>query len=107
MALTLTLLDSNHASDLRGDQISFAGEASYATGGSDFTALFNEKVKQSRTILSVVVVDCGGYVVAFDPATGKLKIYYSNSDAADGPLIEVPNATNLSAVTFIVLVLSK
>lgn len=41
-----------------------------------------------------------GYVFSFDHTNKKLMAYYSDYDGiADGALIQVPNATNLSAVT--------
>lgn len=42
----------------------------------------------------------GGYVGEFIPSTQKVKVWYSNSDAADGPLIEVAGTPDLSAVVF-------
>lgn len=35
-----------------------------------------------------------GYVPEWVPSTGKLQVRYGNNDAADGPLIEVPNGEN-------------
>lgn len=93
---------------LLADVCSFPGDSSYPTGGSTgFQTAIRAKYGDTRTILAVIGQDCGGYQVAWDPAAGKLMAFYSNSDAADGPLIEVPNATNLSGVTFHVLVIAK
>lgn len=94
----------------RMDAISFAGDGAYPTGG---TAAFQTSVRSALgvgnvDIVAVIPIDCGGYVPAWDNATGKLKVYYGDYDpAAAGPLVEVPNATDLSAVTFKVLVVSK
>lgn len=93
---------------LYADRISFAGEASYAAGGSAFKALFQAKTKDSREPLAVIAGDCGGYVPVYDPSTGKLKVYYGNNDGmADGPLVEVADMTNLAGVTFNLVVLSQ
>jgi len=94
----------------RMDAISFAGDGAYPTGG---TAAFQTTLRAALgvgnvDVVAVIPIDCGGYVPAWDNATGKLKVYHGNNDGgADGPLVEVPNATDLSAVTFKVLVVSK
>lgn len=92
------------------DALSFAGDGSYPTGG---TAAFEAYVKAKLAVGAIDVVavvgqDCGGYVPVYDKTADKLKVYYSDSNnASDGPLIEVPDTTALSGVTFHVLVLSK
>ncbi len=91
------------------DSLSFAGDSAYPTGG---TAAFEAYVKAKLAVGAIDVVacvgqDCGGYVPCYDKTADKLKVFYSNSDSADGPLIEVTDTTNLSGVTFHVLVLSK
>lgn len=91
------------------DRIAFAGDGAYPTGGTTgFDALVKAKVGDNRDVLAVIPMDCGGYVPVYAPATtGNLKVYYGdNNNASDGPLIEVPNATDLSAVTFNLMVLS-
>lgn len=88
--------------------LSFAGEASYTTTGMlGLEALFEAEVNQGREILGIIAGDCGGYLPVYMPATGRVKVYYYNTDAADGPAIEVPNATDLSLVTFNVCVISQ
>lgn len=94
---------------LRMDTLQFAADGAYPTGG---TAAFETAVRDaldvgSVDVLGIIPNDCGGYVPVYDQANDKLKVYYSNSDAADGPLIEVPNTTNLSGVTFNLVVVSK
>lgn len=92
------------------DVLSFAGDSSYPTGGTDaFEGLLETALNyQGRKILAVVPIECGGYIPQWDAATGKLKMYYGdNNNASDGALIEVPNTTNLSAVTMKLLVISK
>lgn len=90
------------------DLVHFTGDSAYPTGG---TASFKSKIRDlandNRQPLAVIGQDCGGYVPVYDHANDKLKVYYANNDGgADGPLIEVPNATDLSGVTFNVLVIS-
>jgi hypothetical protein len=91
------------------DLITLVGEASYAAGGS---AGLEAKVQAlaggaGRTILAVIPQSTGGYHLEYIRSTGKLLVFYSNSDAADGVLIEVPDATVLSGVTFVLLVISQ
>lgn len=90
------------------DLLSFAGDASYPTGGTaSFQTSVRNKLGKTVTVLAVLGQDCGGYTPYYDKTNDKLIVYYNNNDAvADGPAIEVPNATNLSGVTFNVLVLS-
>jgi len=71
-------------------------DSSYATGG--------EEVKPAqlglRNVFLVQAGNSGGYAFEYDYTNTKLKAYYGDNDSAsDGPLVEVPNATNLSAVT--------
>lgn len=90
------------------DVVQFAGDNAYPTGGTAFTAALASAVGAGRNVLAVLPVDCGGYIPVFDAATGKLKFLYNdNNNGADGPAIEVPNATDLSGVTMKVLVVSN
>lgn len=108
MALTLTLVDSVKATDVYYDMVSFLGEASYTTTGSDFDALFETLVNAGRKILAIIPQRNNGYPLEYDPISGKLLMFFGdNNNAADGPNIEVPATTNLSALTFRVLVISK
>jgi len=92
------------------DLLSFAADGAYPTGG---TAAFQAAVRTALAkgaveLVAVVPQDCGGYTVCYDKANDKLKVYYNDYDAvADGPDIQVPNATNLAAVTFVVMAISK
>ncbi len=111
MALgTITVGVKEHApGHMRMDLMSFAGDGSYPTNG---TAAFQASVRAALgvgnvEVLAVIPQDCGGYVPCYDKAADKLKVYYSNSDSSDGPLIEVPNATSLSGVTFKVMIVSR
>ena len=74
-----------------------AMDSSYPTGGEAVSA---EQLGLSA-LEFVLGAPSGGYVPEYDHASKKLKAYYGDNDnAADGPLAEVANATNLSAVTF-------
>lgn len=77
------------------------GDSSYATGGYAITA---NQVNFSRITAVLAVGANTGYVPVWDAANSKLKVFYGdNNNASDGPLIEVPAATDLSAVSFTVL----
>ncbi|HEU0080235.1 MAG TPA: hypothetical protein VFQ76_21490 [Longimicrobiaceae bacterium] len=91
------------------DHISFAADGAYPTGG---TAAFETFVRAAIArgavdVIAVIPGDCGGYVPVYDRANDKLKVYYGdNNNASDGPLVEVPNTTDLDAVTFNLTILS-
>lgn len=74
-----------------------AMDNSYPTGGEAVTTgQFGLEVFDF-----VLGAPSGGYVPEFDHANKKLKVFYGdNNNVADGPLIEVPNTTDLAAVTF-------
>jgi len=76
-------------------------DASYPTGGEAYTpSLFG-----LQKIIRLVPFPANGYVPEDDKANQKIKMYYADYDAvADAALIEVANATNLSAVTITVMV---
>jgi len=88
------------------DLLAFTGDASYSTGGfAGFGAAVKAFFGDGRQVVAVVGQDCGGYVVAYVPATDKLKVF-EQSGADDTPLDEVDATTNLSGVTFNVLAIS-
>lgn len=84
------------------NRVTVVGDGAYPTGGSAaFQAALQAKIGKGRTIVSMSPQDCAGYVVCYDHANDKLKVYHGNNDGvADGPAVEVPNATDLSGVTF-------
>lgn len=91
------------------DLIHFAGDSAYTTGGTAaFEAAFQAALKAGhRQILGVMGQDCGGYTVAYDFTNKTLKVYRANYPAvAAGALQEVPATTDLSGVTFNMLVYS-
>ena len=72
-------------------------DSSYPTGGEAVSA---EQLDLSA-LEFVQGAASGGYVPEYDHANEKLKAYYADCDyAGDKALIEVANATDLSAVTF-------
>lgn len=99
MALTLANESNQYFGNLRAYVAAITFDSSYATGGEALTAPFG-------TVLCALAEQSGGYSFEYDTTNQKLKAYYAdNNNASDGPLIEVPNATNLSAITTHVLFL--
>jgi hypothetical protein len=74
---------------------SIAFDDSYPTGGEsmDISDMFNS--------LNIVLFESkAGYVFEYDYGNKKVKVMMGNNDgAADGPMVEVANETNLSALT--------
>lgn len=69
-------------------------DSSYPTGGEAVDVTGN----QSFEVL--VAQSKAGYVFSWDRANQKLLAYHGDNDnVADGPLVQVPDTTNLSAVT--------
>jgi hypothetical protein len=66
---------------------------SYATGGDSITAA-QLGIGQ---IVKMAVFDAPGYLMRYNSASGTVQAYQQS--AATGALTEVPNTTNLSAVT--------
>lgn len=86
------------------DDISFAGDASYPTGG---TAAFQDfirgaaGIKEGRTIDAVIdIAGQAANMPIYNKATDKLMVFVRTTG------VEVANTTNLSGVTFRVLVIS-
>jgi len=90
------------------DVLSFAGENPYATGGMlGLEASVEAALVEGRRIIGIIPQDCAGYLPVWVPSTNKVKVYYvDNNNAADGPLIEVPNGTDLSSITFNVILIT-
>ena len=110
MALgTTTLITSGgaDAGQINCDRITVVLDNSYPTGG--YTGLA-DKIKgatnRNPTIIGVVA-QSGGYAAYWDYANSKLMLFYSNSDAADGPLIQVPDTTDVGGITLSLLVFYK
>ena len=108
-----TGLNAAHGSNEKSVTISIPGSASYATGGDTLDL----SVATLGSVLGFTIVnnivggsDGGVYDARFDraasgaPATSKVVIY--NSGAADGGG-DVANATDLSAVTFLLTITGR
>lgn len=93
------------------EEVNYVGPVSYTTGGdTGLQAAYRALgVAQSgRTIVSVQAVDAKGYSIGWDSALGKLKLYQGdNANASPAPSTQVPNATDLSAVSFRLLITSR
>ena len=83
--------------------VSIVPDSSYPLGGEAITAAqcglsYIERIIFEGPAVDPDTADNAG-VPYFDPATTAVLFFWSNSDAADGPLIECPAATDLSAFT--------
>ena len=107
MALgTTTLITSGGADSgqVNVDRFTVVLDASYPTGGyTGLAAKLTAAASRTPTIVAVFA-QSSGYVAYWDYANSKLMLFYSNSDAADGPMIQVPDAADLSAVTLSLVV---
>lgn len=86
------------------DDLSFAGDSSYPTGG---TAAFQDfirntiGIKEGRTIDAVIDISGNAtHYFVYDKATDKLKAFVRTTG------VEVANTTNMSGTVFRVLVIS-
>lgn len=107
MALgTLTHTSQNARSGLDvvfHDEVTLVGDASYPTGGTaGFQAAMRALTKDQREILAVIPIGAqgaAGRMPVWDKANGKLMMFNGAS--------EVANATDLSAITYRLLVISR
>lgn len=96
MAATISVKDRLKLSNAFATVTDVTFDSSYVTGGLavDPGSLGLESVALLQASNS------GGYAFEYDYTNKKLKAYRADYDAvADGPLVEVPATTNLSAVT--------
>lgn len=102
MALTIT--DRNSPSvpfERKLVYVTIDFDASYPTGGEALTA---SDVGLDR--IDAVFVESGEYNFEYDPTNEKILAYWGdNNNASDGPLVEVADTTDLSAVSVNALVL--
>lgn len=88
------------------DRCSLVGDSAYPTGGTaGLQAALRALRKDQRTIVSVHMYSSTtlARIVRFDPATGLLKaITY-----AAAPPVEVTNATDISADTYLLEIVSQ
>lgn len=81
-----------------------AFDSSYPTGGEALTAA-DLGFEDAAANLIVHVPMKSGYMFEYDGTNAKIKAYYGdNNNASDGPLIEVPNTTDLSALTDVLVI---
>lgn len=79
-------------------------DSSYPTGGEAITAA---QLGLSKVDVAICETNTG-HIAQYDKANAKIKMYYADYDAvADGALIQVPNATDLSAVVVTVVAYGK
>lgn len=98
MALTVTSVTGRKESlgSKRFEIVDLAFDASYPTGGEALTAA----TLGFATIDFVLVEPAAGYSFEYDHANSKVIARYGDLNAAgDGPLIQIPDTTDLSAVT--------
>ena len=101
MALTVANTITGVYARAMGDEYetkkTIAFDSSYVTGGMSLTA---SDLGLSGQVRDVRIDPKAGYVFEYDYTNSKVIVYYGdNNNVADGPLIEVPAATNLSTVT--------
>lgn len=99
MALTITPTMRRSVGNKAEVSGTLAFDNSYTTGGLAFTLASVGLSALDELRLQPPIT---GYVPVWDGSTSAPKVmafYGDNNNAADGPLIEVPNATNLSTVT--------
>jgi hypothetical protein len=101
MALTVANTETGVYARAKGDEYetrkTIAFDSSYPTGGEPLT---KGDLGFSAAPTVVEIEPKSGYVFEYDFTNEKILAYYGdNNNASDGPLIEVPNATNLATIT--------
>lgn len=102
MALTLTKTHVTYEGDLKVWYGTATGDSSYPTGGEELSLTvlgFARRVVDVSVGLSTAT----GHVGAWDASTTapKLLVFYGDySEASDGVLIQIPNATNIATAVF-------
>lgn len=95
MALTIAVNKTYELGDT--DKLyvgTIAFDDSYPTGGEAFDITGNESID------SMMLGHKSGYTFSYDAANAKVIAYYVDNDAgADSAQIQIPNTTDLSAVT--------
>lgn len=100
MALTVAQIESDGTSlghvagDLRVQFLDVTPDASWLAAGEALAA----SAFGLTQVLFAIVESKGGYVFRYDIANAKLLAYYGNFDASDGPLIAVPDTTDISGI---------
>jgi hypothetical protein len=113
MAYTITKLSDGDLSlgNLRGELVNLQPALSdYPTGGYLVEGIGGNPLTGGNVGLDKVIDvfpagGQGGYQLAFNPATSKMQMYWNNGSATPGPAVEVPANTDLSPLTFRLLVI--
>lgn len=93
MAVTVTKVAKESLGSIRCSIVDVAFDDSYPTGGESLTAA---DLGLTR-VLFALAEPASGYAFEYDHTNSKLLAYYADYDAgADGPLIQVPNTTDLN-----------
>jgi hypothetical protein len=96
MALVVTMKKMLKASNIKINTIDVAFDNSYPTGGETLTP---QQMGLSN-VEAVIPLNTKGYMMEYDAANKKLMAYYGdNNNANDGPMVEVADTTDLSAIT--------
>jgi hypothetical protein len=105
--ITVTAINApGNATPIFLDLLSFPGDGAYVADGTpDFEDSYQAAIGSAREVLAVVGQDCGGYIVSYDKANDKLKVW-EQTNVATSPLIETVTA-NLAGTTFNLLVISR
>lgn len=101
MAATITVVRRETYGSRHHVTINILFDGSYPTGGYPVSAAdCGLGTLETLTPVNVggdVIGAPDGNIVQYNPLTGKLLVLYGdNNNAADGPLIELPNGTGLS-----------
>ncbi|WP_457556326.1 hypothetical protein [Candidatus Pyrohabitans sp.] len=96
MAVSVSVKKTNIFGTMKVVIAEIAFDTSYPAGGEPLTASDLGLTK----IDHISIEPKSGYIFEYDYANSKVKAYYADYAAASaGPLIEVPDLTDLSAVT--------
>lgn len=105
MALTITKIAGREAPEPDGIGLrtvrKVAFDTSYPTGGEPIT---DAGLGLSKAPDFVVIPPKAGYVFEYDGTNKKILAYVEEAVAAGGPLLEVANTTNLSALTGVLVI---
>lgn len=76
-----------------------AFDSSYPNTGGTVGELLAANKFELDTIVLALFRPFAGYLFSWDPTAGVIHAWYGNNDAVDGPMVEVPNGTDLSSLT--------
>lgn len=96
MALTISNFRRDSIGSVRQNTFTVTGDSSYPTGGYSLAPIsvgFHNVVGWDTDFM---YNGTNGYVAKYNQSTNKL-LFFDSTTGAPNPLVEVPNATNLSA----------